>query len=61
MYPLEDNIYWISPNPNKINMFGKKGNGISATLKIPKNYTGKIKIVNEGMRNKEKEINERRK
>lgn len=39
-------------------MFGKKGNGISATLKIAKNYTVEIKIVNEGKWNKEKEIKE---
>lgn len=42
-------------------MFGKKRNGISATLKIAKNYTGQIEIVNEGKWNKEKEIKEWRK
>lgn len=61
MHPVEDNIHWISPNPNKIDVFGKKGNGISAALKTAKNYTGEIKIVNEGKWNKGKEIKERRK
>lgn len=42
-------------------MFGKKGNGISATLKIAKNYSGEIKIVNEGKWNKEKGVREWRK
>lgn len=39
-------------------MLGKKGNGISATLEIAKNYTGEIKIVNGGKWKKEKEIKE---
>lgn len=61
MHPVEDNIHWISPNPNKLGVCGKKGNGISATLKTAKNYTGEIKIVNQGKQDKKKEIKERRK
>ena len=51
LHPVEDNVHWISPNPNKVNVFGEKGKGTSATLKIARNDTGEIKIVNEEKQN----------
>lgn len=47
MHPTEDNMHWISPNPNQVHVFGEKGKGASATLKIARNGTGEVKIVNE--------------
>lgn len=57
MHPVEDNMHWISPNPNKVDVFGEKGKGTSATLKIARNDTGEIKIVNEEKRNGMRKLN----
>lgn len=54
MHPVEDNIHWISPNPN--NVFGEKGKGTSAALKIARSDTGEIKIVNEENRNGKRKL-----
>lgn len=35
VHPVEHNMHWISPNPNKVDVFGGKGKGPSATSKIP--------------------------
>lgn len=57
MHPVEQNIHRISPNPNKIDVW-KEGEWNINYFEIAKNYTGEIKIVNEGKQNKEKEIKE---
>lgn len=43
MHAVEDNMHWISSNPN--NVFGEKGKGTSATLKVARSNTGEIKKI----------------